>query len=130
MNEKTLVSDLVPTLREELLGAVVFNHADLMTSGIPDVSVTWNGWTSWLEVKYANPNFEVTGIQKLTMGRLAAQGLAWFIVYEQKPHRTLIVHPQYIIAGRKGILKLPDDFPSADGFDHQSVVDFLRRVQK
>ena len=138
MNEKTLVSGLVANLRTELPGSTVFKHADLVTAGIPDISVTWSGWTSWLEVKYANPSFEVTGIQKLTMRRLAAQGLAWFIIYESKLFRettfgdssnhTLIVHPQYVVAGKKGILELPTDFPSADGFNHQSVADFLKRV--
>ena len=134
MNEKTLVSALIEILERELLGAVVFNHADRMTAGIPDVSVTWNGWTSWLEAKYANPSFEVKGIQKLMMGRLAAQGLAWFIIYEHvTENRTLIVHPQYIVHHRKSTLKvplleLPNNFPSADGFNHQSVVDFLKKV--
>ena len=138
MNEKTLTSGLVETLRKGLPGAVVFNHADRVTAGIPDISVTWNGCRPWLEVKYANPDFEVKGIQKLTMQRLAAQGLAWFVIYESKlfeeprvipGNHTFIVHPQYVVAGRKGILKLPSGFPFANGFDHQSVVDFLRRVQ-
>ncbi len=131
MNEKTLVTGLTQTLRKELFGAVVFNHADLVTAGIPDVSVTWNGWTTWLEVKYANPSFEVTGIQNLTMRRLASQGLAWFIIYDRMTiKQTLIVHPQYIVTGTYKVhaLKLPIDFPSADGFNHQSVVDFLKRV--
>ncbi len=51
MTEAKIVRKIVAHLRASLPGAVVFKHADLVTAGVPDISVTFRGKTVWLEVK-------------------------------------------------------------------------------
>lgn len=77
---------------------VTLRHEDVRTSGIPDVSITGLGKTTWWEAKYLNPVFRSTGIQELTMLRLAAAGYARYVIWEEKRgiKRTLIVHPKYV----------------------------------
>jgi hypothetical protein len=73
MDESYLKSAVCKKLKATLPGAVVFRHEDKFTGGIPDISVTWNDHTCWVEVKYDRPKSraKVTGQQKLTLGRLS-----------------------------------------------------------
>lgn len=121
MTEAPLKAALVRELRKTLpRAAVVFRHEDRITAGIPDISVTWNGRTTWLEIKYANPGLKSRGIQDLTLLRLAAAGVARYVVYrEQKGEkRTGVIHPNEY--GR--------DLDGAwtDGFHHGFVVEVLK----
>lgn len=120
MNEATLSTALVKTLRTELPGSVVFKHSDKVTSGIPDITVTWNGRTTWIEVKFANPKVVDTGVQALTMKRLANAGSAMYVIYSPGQIGTRLVHPgslhyweaQYTTA--------------ALGFNHKAVAEWVR----
>ncbi len=120
--ESSLKSALMATIKRELHNFVVFRHEDVRTNGIPDLSCTGYGKTSWWEVKHATPKFSSTGIQHLTMQRLAAAGIAYYILYyELKGNkRTLIVHPRHLTELQ------PDT--ACTGFDHQLVTDFIKTV--
>jgi hypothetical protein len=50
MREKRPVDSLILALRA-LPGAEIIKHNDASTGGIPDISATFGGYTSWLEVK-------------------------------------------------------------------------------
>lgn len=116
MKEVDLVLALVRKLAEKLPGAVVFKHADTMTAGIPDISVTWGGVTTWLEVKYANPRIEHQEAQALIMARLRVIGRAYYVIYDE-PTRTIRVTAP------------GDDFTPLlveRGFKHEVVADFIR----
>ena len=93
--EARLKATLMKELREHLLGAVTLRHEDRFTSGIPDISVTWHGRTTWWECKHATPSLVSQGIQELTLLRLAAAGHARYIVWQERRgvRRTMIVHP-------------------------------------
>lgn len=65
----------------------VIKHADKFTSGIPDMSVSGNGRTSWLELKLLKRGElavnAVEPAQRITCCRLerATGGRCWVIVY-------------------------------------------------
>lgn len=101
MNEGTLKNQLVKRLEDDMPGAVVLRHEELFRSGIPDMSVTWNGKTTWWEAKLADPNPRGKGIQKLTASRLAEQGRCYYIIWVASPgpKRTLIVEPKHVLIG-------------------------------
>lgn len=120
MNEATLVSSLTHLLRKELTYSVVFKHRDESTSGMPDISVTWHGKTTWLEVKFLNPKLIDRGIQKLTMLKLAKAGSAFYVLYDNTINVTCVVQP-------KNLESMVAEFV-CDGFDHLMVVDFIKRI--
>ncbi len=78
--ERRYIRELVKVLATDLEDAVVLKHADQVTSGIPDLSVTWSGLTFWIEVKRGS-TIEARGIQVLTATRLARQGHCFFVLY-------------------------------------------------
>lgn len=83
MNEAVLKSALNRTFKAELPPRwVVLRHeGGAVHAGISDFSVTGEGYTTWLEVKFANPALRSRGIQDLTMKRLANAGRALYVVY-------------------------------------------------
>ena len=79
--EGELTQRLVKAIRKGLPNSVVFKHSDRVTYGIPDVSVTWLGSTTWLEMK----RIAVSGaaIQHARMCQLATQGRAFYVVFQE-----------------------------------------------
>ena len=94
MTESTLTQQLIKRVKMDLHGAVVLKHADRFTSGVPDLSITWHGKTSWWEVKYANPRFESPSIQHLTCLRLAIAGTCHYLIFT--PFRIYLVPPNHL----------------------------------
>jgi len=123
MNEKTLCAALVRTIRQEMSSAVVFKHADRVTSGVPDISVTWGGRTVWLEVKYVKAGKKISdeqGIQRRTLDQLSRNGRCFYVIYRELPNRNttmiearLYDGPHYAVAG----------------FNHMHVVTALREMK-
>ena len=102
MNEAELKGKLVKRLRKDLAGSVVFRHEDQFTAGIPDISVTWNGLTCWIEVKHVTPKkpFKATGLQIQTAKKLAKQGNCYIVVYHESKTgllSTFIINPEKIV---------------------------------
>ena len=83
MNESYLKAAVCKKMKDLMPGVVIFRHEDKFTGGIPDISVTWNDRTCWVEVKYDRPKSraKVTGQQKLTLNRLARHGRALLLTY-------------------------------------------------
>jgi hypothetical protein len=97
-------------------------HEDSSRSGVPDISVTARGKTSWWEIKYGHPSFETNGIQHLTMLKLGRFGYARYVVFRE----TADGH------SKQTALFLPKDFDRSEewanvsGFNFQWVVDQIR----
>jgi len=85
-------------MRLHLPGAVVFRHEDHFTAGVPDISITNAGHTTWIEVKIArNGKIRSKGIQKLTAQKLAMAGAkTLFVIFEDDGTATYICHPSRI----------------------------------
>jgi len=124
MKESVLKANLVKTLRESLRTFVIMRLEDRISSGYPDIVISGNKITSWIEVKYGNPNFASKGIQELTMLRLASAGFASYIVYWEKlaQKRTYIVEPKDI---GKPIIEWMN---YVEGFDHSFVLGKVRLI--
>lgn len=121
MTEASIRATFVAKAKAQLPGFVILRHEDKIASGIPDMSVTGNGRTTWIETKFARPRLTSTGIQELMLTRLAAAGSAYYLIWEEKDlRRTLIVRPKHLQA-----LTPEEEF---FGFDHDSVIDWLRRL--
>ena len=115
MTEATVRAALVKRLRQHK-DWIVLRHEDHYTSGIPDISVTGNGITSWWEAKYQRGFSLVNkGIQQYTLEQLDKHGYAaHYIIYT--PEQVAIVKPS---------LENPLIFP---GINHPRVVEYIRKV--
>jgi len=126
MTEAVLKGILVKLLRTEIPSAVVFRHEDRLSHGHPDISFTCNRKTTWIEVKFANPDFVSKGIQELTMLRLDLVGSAIYVVYSQTKEGlkyTYIVYPREI-GEPTGQWRIPP----FGGFAHKSVCNYLQEL--
>lgn len=133
MTEAKLTAKLKTALENGLAYAVVIKHCDAITAGVPDMSVTWNGRTTWLEIKrVVNGTLHSKGIQFLMLSRLAVVGSAFYIVFDEKLNRTFMVPPYQLknktyedlaLSGHPLGLGL-----SGDGCpNNQIIVDCIRR---
>lgn len=129
MNESKLKSSFMFQVKTLLPNFLALRHEDVRTSGIPDMSITGAGQTTWWEAKYADPRFESTGIQELTMLRLAAAGYARYIVWEERRgiQRTLIVHPR-AVHERSGWALVPETW--CVGFNHRWLVEQVMKAHR
>lgn len=123
---ETLYKRALMDLLHDVPSLVAFRVELPDRAGIPDIHVAGGGLAAWYEVKHATPTFESTGIQELTCLRLARACYCRYIIYHEDAQgqnkRTLIVHPSEIHS-----LKPEEE---ARGFDHQFVVEFIRRKHR
>ncbi len=128
-DESKLKSALMKQLHKDLPSWVHLRHEDVRSSGHPDISTTGIGKTTWLEVKHGTPRFDSTGIQELTMLRLAAQGSAFYLIYledgDGENKRTMIVPPKGIKSPDLGMTTY-DAWFLWSGYDHASVTAWLK----
>lgn len=138
MNELTeakLKAKLMEEIETGIPGSVAFRHENKGTIGIPDISVTFDRMTVWMEVKYLAPELYSHGLQSLTMARLAAVGRAWYVYYTNLPGRspvTAMVLPREhtaIVRKHATPAEVLDRIPVSRkraGFDHRFVVRFIK----
>jgi hypothetical protein len=125
MTEQTLKTQLVKTIRQTIPSFVVLPLTMPSRSGVPDLVISGLKYTSWWELKYADPTFESEGIQELTMLRLNAAGAARYIVYDDSREErcTWILTPEQY-------RQWPEvrEALCCDGFNHYWVVDHIRSL--
>lgn len=100
MNEAKLVREIIGFIKEALPRAVIFNHHDVSTAGIPDVSVTHYGGerrTTWLEVKLLEEHETPSSLRKhfdklqlSTAWLLQGQGHAHYLVGWKSPRGLML----------------------------------------
>lgn len=126
-NEKEPKAKLVKFLRERLENSAIFRHEDKFTAGIPDISVTHNGFTLWMEVKHVTPKkpFKSSGLQKHTARQLEKYGKCVFVIFEESKQgilTTKILFPKHI--GKSD--KFCFGFGLVPGFDPEFILRFIR----
>lgn len=116
MRENDISSALGRAFREVMPGAVVYKHADQFTAGIPDLSVTANGKTAWIEVKYDRPRSKsrVSAAQRIAIAALPA----FLVTYHENAAGDRWIAAQ--IPGELGWRRV-------ERFNHGWVVDLVRR---
>lgn len=110
---------------ERVLGPLQFvllRHEDIRLGGVPDLSVTGLGKTSWIEFKHGTPYFESPGNQELMMMRLAKNGYyARYLIWREREGEgktTNIVNPVELFRrGRDGQREFVAERATA-GFNH------------
>lgn len=126
MTESELTKRLKKRIKERLPRAIVLKHADRFTAGIPDMSITLNGDTSWWEIKHiTKPGpAESRGIQNLTAMNLALEGICWYIVFESSVagHFWYVVEPRFVTVS---VLKATW---SGAKHDYDAIVDVIAKV--
>jgi len=104
---------------------VLLRHEDIRTGGIPDLSVTGYGKTTWWEFKHGTPYFESPGNQELMMMRLKVNGYARYIIWRERPGEgktTNIVNPVELFRrGRDGQREFVSERVT-EHFDHEWLV--------
>jgi hypothetical protein len=112
--------------KTDLPKAVWQRHEDHFTYGIPDISITVLGHTTWLEGKVLAPRLKSKRIQEVQLLKLSNQGRAWYIIWDlrDKIPLTRIVHPRDVL--NRQFLKDLHDERTYTGIDHRSVVEFIR----
>jgi hypothetical protein len=108
----------VLSIKRGIPGPVIIKHADSLTSGGPDVSVTWFGMTSWWEFKTGDRVHWKNALQQLTCRRLAAAGECRVVLYEEieEERRTVILTPD------------EKELAAVAGFDNQFILSWVTEV--
>ena len=98
MTESQYTSELVAYLKNA--GCVVFKHSDHFTTGIPDLSVTTRGHTTWFEVKVLKHGETFTKrvmqdrVQFFSVLLLGNAGRAFYLIRDGK--ELWIFHPRFL----------------------------------
>lgn len=82
MTEKDLTATCRRELQQGLAGALVLKHNDRMTSGIPDVSVSWKNATTWLEFKIHSVKWRPGQLETCVQLERQTQR-CWIVVYDR-----------------------------------------------
>jgi hypothetical protein len=117
--------------------SLYIRHEDKGRSGIPDVSLTMAGFTSWWEFKHATPHYQVQGIQELTCRKLDKFGLCRFVVFEDyanskgEAHLVHIVKPSSIRAAIEvSSLIETSEFFSSFGYSKEGLQSLARWIEQ
>jgi hypothetical protein len=119
MDEAKLKADLVQVFNS-VPGVLCLGHNDHVKAGIPDLSVTCRGFTSWLEIKKSPVKSRT--MQRTRMLQLAEYGSAFYVIYDFNrvygSWTTYIVDPkdldEWMVKGR-----------SFSGIGHEFVANFI-----
>lgn len=139
MTEASVTQGLLSHLKQALPGAVIFKLSDRLTKGVPDISVAWNGYTTWLEVKLLRRGESLESrlldpgdsLQRVRMKQLHQQsgGRAWYVVYDSRDtrrKRVAIYAPHAV--DREESLEFDNCTALVNGFDHQAVVRLIETL--
>lgn len=104
MKERTFSTNLMKRIAKDLRGSKTIKHSDRATTGVPDLSTSWMGYTHWVEDKCLRVGRTlkeiVAHLQVITCHELSVttNGRCWIVVYEETPRRTVIWQPRTLAA--------------------------------
>lgn len=96
MSEATLKTRVIRKIKETFPHWYVIAHHERTKHGVPDLSITGEGVTIWLELKYAKPALHARSIQDVTCQKLAnAGGNCYYLIFFEAPRgrETIIATP-------------------------------------
>jgi hypothetical protein len=118
-------------LQTELPDALPLRHEDLFTKGIPDLSISYAGLTSWWEVKYADPYCKTTKVQRYLCEQLDRRGfLCRYLIFRRGhngkwPREIRVVPPADFSHWRHVGLVV-----STGAFDYAALVRYIQEVHE
>jgi len=114
VTEATVRRDLMRQLQIQIPAAVAIRYEDRFTKGLPDLSVSYNGRTSFWEVKYADPHCVTSKVQHYLCTQLDTQGFhCRYLIFQRGIARPRSARPRQI-----RVVK-PADF---DQWEHLGLV--------
>ena len=126
--------DLMRQLQIQIPAAVAIRYEDRYTKGIPDLSVSYHGRTSFWEIKYADPRCVSSKVQRYMCAQLDTQGFhCRYLIFQRGIARPTNPRPRQI-----RVVK-PADFDHwdrlglvlSDGlFDYAAVGDHFLTVHR
>jgi hypothetical protein len=128
VDEAELRRKLMPWFARLMPDAATRRLEDRFLAGVPDVLIVRKG-TTFLEVKYAVPHIIGRDVQTIKCMELAVAGSCYYVIYFKPSARsseewTIMATPFQVKEGvwqSKNLLCVP-------GFDHEAVVEFVRRL--
>jgi hypothetical protein len=116
VTERTLTTDLMHYLTIRYPRAAILKHSDRFTSGIPDLTISVKGHTTWFEIKYVRKGSslekELQPLQKFTCRQLwTATERCWIVAYFEATRSIGIFAPHNLDEARL----------TAVGYDHTLV---------
>ena len=71
-------------LQTDLPDALPLRHEDKFTKGVPDLSISYGGHTSWWEIKYADPYIQSSKLQRYMCEQLDQRGfLCRYLIFRR-----------------------------------------------
>jgi hypothetical protein len=134
LTEVTVRRRLMRQLQTQIPDALAIRYEDRYTRGIPDLSISWRGQTSFWEIKYADPHCVTSKVQHYLCDQLDTHGFhCRYIIFQRGiPKRS---HPR----PRQIRIVKPTDFDHwahlglvvSDGrFDYDALVDHIEQVHQ
>lgn len=117
MKESDVLGRTLKACEKVMPGCVPLKHYDLVTSGVPDVSLTWAERTVWLEFKL---DTLPSPIQIQVMKRLGQQGIAYYVVFHSQWQMPSFPWVQIWDHTQMGIWSCPK-------FNYREVAEFIRQ---
>lgn len=102
MKERDYSVKVMTTAQKALRGSEVIKHSDRFTAGVPDISISWIGFTNWIEDKVIRGKQTLRSVigpdQILQCTRLATatDGRCWIVVFDEALQRTTIWLPRML----------------------------------
>lgn len=134
LTEVTVRRELMHALQAGLPSAVALRYEDRYTRGIPDLSISWRGHTSFWEIKYADPHCVTSKVQHYLCEQLDTHGFhCRYIIFQRGIARPRKSRPRQI-----RVVK-PADFDHwahlglvlCEGrFDYAALVDHIEQVHQ
>jgi hypothetical protein len=97
MTEATVRRTLRLAIQEHLPDAVALRYEDRFTRGLPDLSISYRGKTSFWEIKYADPYFRTSKVQHHLCEQLDIRGYhCRYIIFQRGIARPTTARPRQI----------------------------------
>jgi hypothetical protein len=129
VTEATVRRALLRQLQTDLPDALPLRHEDQFTKGIPDLSISYAGHTSWWECKYADPYCKTTKVQQYLCEQLNTRGFhCAFLIFRRGhngkwPRQIRVCPPADFSHWRQLGLVV-----SEGAFDYGALVQYIRKV--
>ena len=122
--EAALKATLIKELKKHR-AYLVFTHSDRRLYGVPDLSISGHGMTSWWELKHATPYFYSSKIQELTCYHLSLRTACHYILYFEHDDKryTQIVLPKNL---HNEVIAQPE--AHIQGHDQAAVVQYIKQL--
>lgn len=98
MTERGLTDKIMLAAKQELRGCKVIKHSERSTIGVPDLSISWMGFSNWVENKYRRKGESLKDICKMQQlvvcHELETTSRCFIALYEDDPKRLTLWSPR------------------------------------